>query len=302
MNRQATASPLISPEDLTARLSEPDILVLDVRPGREAFEAGHVPGAVHSDYAADGWRVARGGAGGLLPDADALSALFGRLGLRPEDHVVVVSAGASANDFNAAARVYWTLKVAGQRRISVLDGGYSGWTRDPSRPVETGPAQPRPASDYPVTIDAALRAEVADVERAIERGSAALVDARGAAAYEGREKSAQARIGGRLPGAVLADFTEAYDPGANRLKSRDELQRLFAKVPEGEAISYCNTGHSAAGDWFVLSEILGRPGVKLYDGSMTEWTHDPARPVEIGPAKKAEPLLKPVPRPASDRR
>jgi thiosulfate/3-mercaptopyruvate sulfurtransferase len=286
MNRQATASPLMSPDELVSRLKDPHILVLDVRPGREAFEAGHVPGAVHSDYAADGWRVAKGGAGGLLPDAEALPALFGRLGLRPEDYLVIMSAGANANDFNAAARVYWTLKVAGHQRVSVLDGGYSGWTRDPLRPVESGPARPRPASNYPVKIDTALRAELADVERAIERGSAALVDARGPAAYEGREKSPQARIGGRLPGAVLADFTQAYDPGANRLKSRDELRQLFADVPEGEAISYCNTGHSAAGDWFVLSEVLGRPGVKLYDGSMTEWTQDPARPVETGPAKQ----------------
>ena len=182
MSRQLTASPLMSPGELAARLNEPDILVLDVRSGRETFESGHVPGAVHSDYAADGWRVAKGGAGGLLPDAAALSALFGRLGLRPESDVVVVSAGANANDFNAAARVYWTLKVAGHRGVSILDGGYSGWPRDPSRPVATGPAHPRAATKYPVTIDHKLRAELADVERAIEDRSAALVDARSSAA------------------------------------------------------------------------------------------------------------------------
>jgi thiosulfate/3-mercaptopyruvate sulfurtransferase len=285
MNWQATASPLIPPEELARRLNEPALLVFDIRSSRETFEAGHIPRAVHSDYAADGWRVARDGAGGLLPDASALSALFGRLGLRPEHHVVVVSAGASANDFNAAARVYWTLKVAGHPSVSVLDGGFSGWTRDASRPTESGPAQPRPTSDYPVRLDPTLRAEITDVQRAIESRSAALVDARGLAAYEGREKSPQARVGGRLPGAVLVDFTKAYDPDSNRLKPNEELEKLFAAVPEGESVSYCNTGHSAAGDWFVLSEVLGRPGVKLYDGSMTEWTQDPARPVETGPAK-----------------
>src|SRR5918997_593836 len=116
------ASPLISPEQLAGRLNEPDLLVLDVRQG-EAFAAGHVPGAAHSDYAADGWRVARGGAGGLLPDADALAMLFGRFGLRPDHRVVIVSAGAGPNDFNAAARVDWTLKVAGHDGLSVLDRG-----------------------------------------------------------------------------------------------------------------------------------------------------------------------------------
>jgi thiosulfate/3-mercaptopyruvate sulfurtransferase len=278
-----SASPLISPEQLALRLKEPGLLVLDVRP-RETFEAGHVPGAVQSDYAADGWRVARGGAGGLLPEADALSALLGRLGLRPDHEVVVVPAGAGVNDFNAAARVYWTLKVAGHRGVSLLDGGYTGWTRDPSRPVETGPVRSRPESDYPVRLDPRLRAELGDVEQAIARGSVALVDARSTAAFEGREKSPQARVGGRLPGAVLADVSEAYDPAANRLRPREELEEVFVKVPEGEAISYCNTGHSAAGNWFVLSEVLGRPDVRLYDGSMSEWTQDPTRPVETGPS------------------
>jgi thiosulfate/3-mercaptopyruvate sulfurtransferase len=278
----ASASPLISPEQLALRLKEPDLLVLDIRP-RETFEAGHVPGAVQSDYAADGWRVARGGAGGLLPEADALSALLGRLGLRPDYEVVVIPAGAGVNDFNAAARVYWTLKVAGHGRVSVLDGGYAAWTRDPSRPVETGRAQARHETTYPVRLDPRLRAELGDMERAIARGSAALIDARSTAAFEGREKSPQARVGGRLPGAVLADVSEAYDAATNRLRPREELERIFARLPEGEAISYCNTGHSAAGNWFVLSEVLGRPGVRLYDGSMSEWTQDPSRPVETGP-------------------
>jgi thiosulfate/3-mercaptopyruvate sulfurtransferase len=280
------SAPLISPEQLAETLGRPDRLVLDIRPGA-AFEAGHVPGAVHSDYATDGWRVARGGAGGLLPDADALAALFGRLGLRPEHHVAVVSAGTGANDFNAAARVYWTLKVAGHARASLLDGGHAAWTRDAARPVETGPARAREATTYPVRLDKRLRAELADVEQAVASGSATLVDARSEAAFEGREKSPQARIGGRLPGAVLADMTEAYDAAANRLRPREELERIFAAVPKGEAISYCNTGHSAAGDWFVHSEVLGRPDVKLYDGSMSEWTQDPERPVETGPGTKS---------------
>ena len=284
MSRQATISPLITPVEVTRRLNEAGLLVLDVRPG-DAFKAGHIPGAVHSDYAADGWRVAKDGAGGLLPDASALSALFGRLGLRPDDHVIVVSAGAGMNDFNAAARVYWTLKVGGHQRLSVLDGGYADWTQDSSRPVETGTGEARPRTDYQVRIDETLRAKIPDVERAIERRAAALVDGRSAAAFEGREKSAQARVGGRLPGAVLVDATSAYDPAANRLRSREELDSIFASVPQGAAISYCNTGHSAAGNWFALSEILGRPDVKLYDGSMTEWTQDPARPVDTGPAE-----------------
>ena len=76
----------------------------------------------------------------------------------------------------------------------------------------------------------------------------------------------------------------AYDAAADRLKPRADLEKLFAPVPAGPVIPFCNTGQAAATDWFVLSEILGRPNVKLYDGSMSEWAGDPNRPVETGPA------------------
>ena len=83
------ASPLIAPKALAALFGHPDLVVLDIRSavdggGRAAYDAGHVPGAVHTDYVAGGWRVARDGGAGMLPDADALAALLGGLSIRPE--------------------------------------------------------------------------------------------------------------------------------------------------------------------------------------------------------------------------
>ena len=52
-----------------------------------------------------------------------------------------------------------------------------------------------------------------------------------------------------------------------------------------EAVAFCNTGHWAATNWFVLSEILGRKDVTLYDGSITEWTADASRPIESARTK-----------------
>jgi thiosulfate/3-mercaptopyruvate sulfurtransferase len=63
-----------------------------------------------------------------------------------------------------------------------------------------------------------------------------------------------------------------------------ELEKLFATVPPRPTINYCNTGQQAATNWFVLSEVLGRPFATLYDGSMSEWTEEPSRPVAVGPA------------------
>lgn len=279
-------TPLVSADWLAARLGDPGLLVLDIRSavdggGAPAFYAAHVPGAVHTDYVQDGWRAVDGMVSGLLPDPDFLSRLFGRLGIVPESHVVVVPAGVGAGDFSAAARIYWTLKTMGHRRLSILDGGFAGW-EDQGRPVETGRGASGGAEPYPVRPDAGSRADLAGVEAALAQGSALLIDSRAEPYFQGRAQSPAALRPGRLPGAVLLDHTRAYDPATDRLRPKEELERLFAEVPDGPSISYCNTGHQAATGWFVVSEILGRPGARLYDGSMSEWTQDPGRPVEVG--------------------
>ncbi|HEX8165516.1 MAG TPA: sulfurtransferase [Beijerinckiaceae bacterium] len=283
------SQPLVSPEWLEQHLGDPDLAILDVRivageDARAAFAAGHIPGAAFTDYGRDGWRAAKGMAVGMLPDAAALSALFGRLGLTPDRPVVVVPTGLNTSDFSAAARVYWTLKAAGHRRLSLLDGGFEGW-RAAGRPVETGPGRERPATRYPVTIDAGLRADVARVEAAVAAKDATLLDARGLGYFEGREKSPQAMRAGRLPGAAHMDQAQAWDAARHGLKPREELDRLYAAVPDGEVVSFCNTGQAAATNWFILAELLGRKDVRLYDGSMSEWTQDEKHPVETGPAR-----------------
>ncbi|WP_052955037.1 rhodanese-like domain-containing protein [Microvirga vignae] len=100
-----TISPLVSTEWLAEHIADSSILIVDIRSaesgGQAAFEAGHVPRAVHSDYATDGWRITEGGAGGLLPNVGHLSALLSRIGTTPEHHVVIVPAGEAASDFSA---------------------------------------------------------------------------------------------------------------------------------------------------------------------------------------------------------
>ncbi len=278
---------LIAPEDLLARLGHPRLIVLDIRSsidggGKAAYEAGHIPGAVHTDYVADGWRAKIGQAPGLLPPLDHLAALVGRLGIEPHDDVVIVPAGVSATDFAAAARIYWTLKTIGHGQQAILDGGFRGWTADPARPVETGPSPDQAAAPYPVVMQQRLRS-TADATLVASRSKlATLVDARSTSYFEGHEKAPEAARAGHIPGALSRDYTQAFDGATGRLKSQDELAALFAGLPKGPAISYCNTGHTAALNWFVMSELLGREEVALYDGSMTDWTQDPERPVATG--------------------
>jgi thiosulfate/3-mercaptopyruvate sulfurtransferase len=282
------SSPLVSAQWLAAHLVDPRLRIIDIRSAvdggaRAAFEQAHVPGAVHTDYAKDGWRATRGMATGLLPDTPTLARLIGGLGVTPAHHAVIVSAGTSAGDFSAAARVYWTFKTAGHRAVSILDGGMAAWARE-GLAVETGAAAPPASASYPAALDPTWRCDCAAVAQAATGGSAVLLDTRSLAYFEGRDKSPQALRAGRVPGSLHLDHAAAFDKASLRLRPLADLERMFATVPDKPVMSYCNTGHQAATSWFILSELLHRPGATLYDGSMSEWTEDPARPVATGPA------------------
>ncbi len=286
------APPLVEPEWLAERLGDPGLLILDIRSvvdggARAAYEASHIPGAIHTDYAKDGWRATRGMATGLLPDSASLAALFGRVGLLPHHHAIIVAAGTSAGDFSAAARVYWTLKVAGHERKSILNGGMIAWCGDPSRKLEAGPGRTLAAApDYPINLAGELRAEV-DCRRVCDRqGRRRPARQPCRRLLRGAGKVSASHAGGPAPGRRSSSTTRRLSNShAKMLRPRAELERLFAAIPARPVINYCNTGHQAATNWFILSELLGRPDVSLYDGSLSEWTQEPGRPVAVGAAE-----------------
>src|SRR5260370_7187772 len=98
------SEPLVTPEWLAGQLADRNLLIVDIRSvvdggARAAYEAAHIPGAVHTDYAKDGWRVTKGMASGLLPDPAALPGLLGRIGLTPQHPPVLASPGTTARTF-----------------------------------------------------------------------------------------------------------------------------------------------------------------------------------------------------------
>jgi thiosulfate/3-mercaptopyruvate sulfurtransferase len=280
---QVAVEPIVNAQWLNSHLRDSKVVVLDIRSAidgskPEAFAQGHIPGAVHSDYDKGGWRVERGGVPFMVPSTSELEKLIGELGIDEDSHVVVVPAGVSYSDFGAAARTYWTLKYAGLNNVSILDGGLSAW-RSAGLPLEQGVRTASPAI-FSATINKGILAVASDVEKIQASGGATLVDSRPASFFSGKEKAPASQAYGRIPGALSLDSATFYDEKTNRLKSADELAKAVAHVPAGPAVAYCNTGHWAATDWFVMHELLGRTNARLYAGSMVEWTSNASRPVE----------------------
>jgi thiosulfate/3-mercaptopyruvate sulfurtransferase len=284
----ARAEPLVSVQWLNAHRSAPNLVVLDVRSaidggGTKAYLAAHIPGSVHSDYDQGGWRVTVHNVPFMLPTLLEIQNLIGDLGIDENSHVVVVPAGVSYTDFGSAARVYWTLKVAGVPDVSILDGGVAAW-KAAGLPTESGNNKPASKTLF-VDGDPKQFASLADVEKVEKSGGATLIDARPASFFDGKEKAPKVAAYGHIPGAIDLDSAAFYDAKTNRLKPKAELAAIAAHLPAGPLVTYCNTGHWSATDWFVLHELLGRRDVKVYDGSMVQWAADPHRPLQSARTK-----------------
>lgn len=285
----AAADPLVSPVWLKAHLGEANLVVLDIRSAidgskPETFAQGHIPGAVHSDYDKAGWRVTRNDVPFMVPTVPELEKLIGDLGIDENSHVVVMPAGVSVLDFGSAARTYWTLKYTGVKNVSILDGGFAAW-KAAGYPVEKGPHAPSPTI-FTARLDKSILIEAPEVDVLRQSGKATLVDARPASFFRGKEKAPAAKAYGHIPGAQDIDSARFYDTAANKLKPKAELEKIAATVPADKpAVAYCNTGHWAATDWFVLHELLGRTNARLYAGSMVDWTSNASRPVESSRTK-----------------
>ena len=113
---------------------------------------------------------------------------------------------------------------------------------------------------------------------AAEKAGETLVDSRPESFFTGLEKHRGVAAFGHIPGAVSVPHSRAFTADF-RLKPRAELEAAFAAIGKGPAIAYCNTGHWAATDWFVLSEVLGLKDTRLYDGSMLEYAPETAGPI-----------------------
>ncbi len=266
------AQPLLSAQELQAKLSDPQIRVIDIRDAK-SYEASHIPGAVNAPYGQ--WRGPASNPG-ELPALPKLTELVQRLGLSPAQHAVVVSSGADASDFGGAARVYWTLKVLGLKELSVLNGGAKGWSQ--ANLAQNKDVVSVVASSFQPTLDTSLIASKEEVLQRVKAGDAVLIDARPANFFNGQTRAPTAKLPGTLPGAVNFQHDKWFAAGSATFVPTEQARQIAASSPidpAKETVSFCNTGHWAATNWFAMSEVLGQKNVKLYAGSMTDWTQDP---------------------------
>ena len=263
---------LVEPEELEMRLGDKNLRVVDLSRA-EHYQQGHVPAAVHLEYAR--LLAPHPPAMGLAPAAAQLSEVLGGLGLTPATHVVAYDDEGNGKP----ARFLRTLDLAGHPRYSLLNGGRMAWLKE-HRPLDRAPV-PAAAGHYPVTPNGAVTADKTYILSRLGDPGVALLDARSPGEYRGEVR--RAARAGHIPGAVNFEWVNAMDPGRElRLRSSEELLRALAGLgvtPDKEVIVYCHTHHRSAHTYFVLRH-LGFARVKGYPGSWSEWGNNPDTPIE----------------------
>ncbi|MDA8363818.1 MAG: sulfurtransferase [Gammaproteobacteria bacterium] len=280
-----SAPALVNAGWVAAHTCKPGIVLLDIRNpiggggDLTAYLRDHIPCAVYSNYASGGWRIKVDGAPGLVPPVPALEKLIGGLGIGNNTHVVIYSGGTNATDMGGATRVFWTFKYLGDNNVSILDGGYAAYVAA-KHPVQPGFNKPTPTV-FVAHPRPELLATEQDVQRAMKSGIA-LVDNRPSAQYLGINRTGVVVRNGTIPGArnMPENWITRNDGGMFR--SPKALRALYeaAHVPtKGKQITFCNTGHWASLGWFTSYELLGDKQARMYAGSMSQWSRNPALPV-----------------------
>ena len=270
----ATLPLIMSPEVFNELPSRDDILLVAVVQ-QSVFNVHHLPGSALVEPAElmSGVKPAVG----KLPTKDKLDALFSKIGLSSDKHVIVYDDEGGG----WAGRLIWTLDIIGHENYSYLDGGLSAWLKMgyPLSNMNTENSKPEP-TDFSANIREELLVSKDEVLTSIDDAESIVWDARAFEEFNGTKVTALRN--GHIPGAVNLNWLDLQDRESDlRLKPLPEIERQLNELgisKDKKVITHCQT-HHRSGLTYLVCKALGYD-IKAYDGSWSEWGNDPEVPID----------------------
>jgi thiosulfate/3-mercaptopyruvate sulfurtransferase len=272
---------LVSARWLHDHLADQDLRILDVRwyldgrSGRDAYQRGHIPGAVWCDLDTDLSGAVEGRGRHPLPERAGFEQAMRRLGIGANSRVVVYDDQSGM----VAGRAWWGLRYFGHGAVALLDGGLQAW----GEPLETGEVTPA-EGDFAAAPPQVLWTMDYEAVRA-RSPETLLLDARSGERFRGEEERVEPRAG-HIPGARSAHYAGNLGPDGH-FRSPEELRRRYQDlgVTNGDqTVIYCGSGVSACNDLLAM-ELAGLSGARLYPGSWSDWSRREGCEVETGPGR-----------------
>lgn len=250
----------------------------DKKSGKQKLRkvGGHIPGAIMVKYKKlravrkiDGRKVIK-----MIPGKNTFEKMMQSWGINKDSAVVIVSKGRGDGDVTMATRLYWQMKYYGFDNMAILNGGMAQWLVD-KRAVSIKASKAKKGNWLATAERNEIFATSQDVETAM-KAKVQLVDTRPISFYLGtRRKKSYVFSDGHIPGAKLYPNELLTTKMPAKFLKVSDSKSLFKQMginPDKQAIAYCNSGNLATGSWFIMSELMGNKNVKMYDGSMHQWT------------------------------
>nr|VFK50658.1 MAG: thiosulfate/3-mercaptopyruvate sulfurtransferase [Candidatus Kentron sp. TUN]VFK54141.1 MAG: thiosulfate/3-mercaptopyruvate sulfurtransferase [Candidatus Kentron sp. TUN]VFK56166.1 MAG: thiosulfate/3-mercaptopyruvate sulfurtransferase [Candidatus Kentron sp. TUN] len=245
---------------------------------------GHIPGAVlvnlkkiFSGYKLNGKAVKV-----MLPKKENFEKLMQRSGVSKDSAVVITGKGEKLANIAFMTRLYWTMKYFGFDNVAILNGGTVQWKLDKHN-VEYGRSRKPKKGNFTVSVERKeILASMENVSALSQgEGKEQILDVRAKPFYLGltyRRKFQSPKSKGHIPTAKSFPAAFLVDTAApsTMLYNKEDIEKVAAlsgiDLIDTPTVTSCHTGVKASLAWFVLSEILENKSVRVYDGSMHEWS------------------------------
>jgi thiosulfate/3-mercaptopyruvate sulfurtransferase len=281
MTDYANPDALVTTDWLEVHLDDPNVRVIEVDEDTNAYEKGHIRGAVGWNWTTD----LHTEVGRDYKDQAGFADLLSAAGVGAETTVVLY--GGNNNWF--AAYAYWLLKLRGFDAVQLLNGGRKKWELESRELVSEVPTYQASGHVFLGEERPEIRAFRDEVVGKVSTETG-FVDVRSPEEYRGEKLAPdhlpqeQSQVPGHIAGAANIPWVQAANDDGT-FKSADELRALYEAqgiTADREVIAYCRIGERSSHTWFALQELLGFPNVKNYDGSWTEYGSLVGAPVEMG--------------------